>query len=294
MQGKIIKGIAGSYIVFTNKENVFECKPKGIFRYKKIKPLVGDDCVLEEINEEKHTAVIADILDRKNELIRPQVANVDQAFIVMAARDPEPNTGLLDRFLIFMERQKVPVTICISKTDLSEENKIDELKNIYSSGGYKVLLFSVKEKTGLSEIIKSIEGKTTVLCGTSGVGKSSLVNELQEEVLMETGSLSEKIKRGKNTTRHTELIAVNNNTFILDTPGFSSLDISILGIEAGDIKYYFPEFEEYEDNCRFRGCVHENEPGCAVKDAVACGKIKKERYNSYIQIYHDLKNVKKY
>lgn len=292
MTGKIIKGIAGFYYVHVENDGVYECKAKGIFRNQKIKPLVGDNVELELLDEGKKLAAIVDILPRKSQLIRPAVANVDQALIVFAAKDPEPNYSLLDRFLILMAKQNLPVIICFNKTDLISEEERKKIENGYRSSGYEIRFLSAKGKVGTEELFQLINKKTTVLAGPSGVGKSTLVNLLQPGVVMETGTVSEKIKRGKHTTRHSEFIWINEDTYILDTPGFSSLEIE--EVEAEDLKLYFPEFQSYEGECRFRGCVHENEPDCAVKQAVKDGIISKERYNSYLLLYKDLKEKKKY
>ncbi len=292
MTGKIIKGIAGFYYVHTEGARVYECKAKGIFRNQKIKPLVGDNVELEVLDEEKKLASIVDILPRKSRLIRPAVANADQALVVFAARDPEPNWGLLDRFLILMAKQKLPVIICFNKTDLISEEECKIIEDGYRNSGYEIRFLSAKGNVGTEEIEKLLNHKTTVLAGPSGVGKSTLVNLLQPGVIMETGAVSEKIRRGKHTTRHSEFIWIKEDTYILDTPGFSSLELE--DIEAEELKDFFPEFHSYEGKCRFRGCIHENEPDCAVKQAVKNGQVSNVRYGSYLQLYKELKEKKKY
>ena len=292
MTGKIIKGIAGFYYVHTEGSAVYECKAKGIFRNQKIKPLVGDDVELEILDEENKLASIVDILPRKSQLIRPAVANADQALVVFAAKDPEPNRNLLDRFLILMAKQKLPVIICFNKTDLISEEERKKFENGYRNFGYEIRFLSAKGNVGAEEIKALLEHKTTVLAGPSGVGKSTLVNLLQAGVVMETGAVSEKIRRGKHTTRHSEFIWINDDTYILDTPGFSSLELE--DIEAEELKEYFPEFQPFEGKCRFRGCIHENEPDCAVKKALQDGFIAKGRYNSYLQLYKNLKEKEKF
>ncbi len=292
MTGKIIKGIAGFYYVDTESAGVFECKAKGIFRNQKIKPLVGDNVTLEVLDEEKKLATITDILPRKSQLIRPAVANVDQAVVVFAAKDPEPNLNLLNRFLILMTKQEIPVIIVFNKTDLISEEEKRRLEDGYRNSGYEIRFLSAKKRTGTAELAELVHRKTTVLAGPSGVGKSTITNLLQPNVVMETGAVSEKIKRGKHTTRHSEFIRIDEETYILDTPGFSSLELS--DIPAEDLKAYFPEFLPYEETCRFRGCVHENEPDCGIKEAVKNGEISKSRYEEYLLLYRELKAVKKY
>ena len=292
MTGKIIKGIAGFYYVHVEGAGVYECKAKGIFRNQKIKPLVGDNVELEILDEEKKLASLVDIMPRKSELIRPAVANADQALVVFAAKDPEPNFGLLDRFLILMTKQKLPVIICFNKTDLISEEECQKIENGYRNAGYEIRFLSAKEKSGIREISNLLNEKTTVLAGPSGVGKSTLVNLLQAGVTMETGAVSEKIRRGKHTTRHSEFIRIKEDTYILDTPGFSSLELE--EIAADELKLYFPEFHPHEGKCRFRGCIHQNEPDCAVKQAGKAGLVSKQRYLSYIQLYKELKEKEKY
>ena len=223
MQGKIIKGIGGFYYVHDGIGKVYECRAKGIFRNRGIKPLVGDDVEISVLDEEKATGNLDEILPRKNRLIRPAVSNVDQAVVVFAITDPMPNLNLLDRFLVMMERQEVPVSICFNKIDLVDAAEQEKLRAIYEPAGYPVHFISTYEKSGLEEFHRLIIGKTTVLAGPSGVGKSSITNFIQPEAQMETGGISEKIRRGKHTTRHSELFFVEEGTYMMDTPGFSSL-----------------------------------------------------------------------
>ena len=280
MTGKIIKGIAGFYYVHDGKSDVFQCKAKGVFRNRKIKPLVGDDVEFEITDEKDKEGNITEILPRKNSLIRPAVANIDQAIVVFALMDPEPNLNLLDRILVMMETQQIPVTICFNKADLTKAGEEEKYRAIYEPAGYDVVFISVYEKEGMDEIRKRIAGKTTVLAGPSGVGKSSLTNCLYPEAEMETGSVSEKIRRGRHTTRHSQLFFLGEKTFMMDTPGFSSMYVE--DMEAGDLKEYFPEFKQYEDGCRFLGCVHVGEKICGIKEAVEGGKISRSRYDNYV------------
>ena len=266
MQGKIIKGIAGFYYVYGENEVLYECKAKGIFRKDNQKPLVGDNVEITVLNEQEREGNLTRILPRKNSLIRPAVANVDQAFVIFAMDNPKPNFMLLDRFLIMMEQADIPAVICFNKKDLATEKETQELYQTYQSCGYQVLLTSALEEEGIDEIHRILKGKTTVVAGPSGVGKSSLTNLLQAEVQMETGEISRKLKRGKHTTRHSQVIPVGENTFLMDTPGFSSL--YLMDMEEQELKDYFPEFRKYDDQCRFQGCRHIHEPGCRVKEAL--------------------------
>lgn len=292
MKGKIIKGIAGFYYVHVAESGIYECKAKGIFRKDKKKPLVGDDVELEILHREEMEGNITEILPRKNELIRPSVANIDQALLIFAAERPNPNYNLLDRFLVMMAYQKVPVTICFNKSDYITEEKAGEIARDYGKCGSLVLFTSVKKEEGLKELFCLLEGKTSVLAGPSGVGKSSIVNYMQPLAKMETGCVSEKIGRGKNTTRHSELICVKEDTYVMDTPGFSSLDIP--GLAECDLWKYYPEFVPYEKKCRFRGCSHIKEPDCGVKHALEMGQVSKLRYDNYVMLYQELKEIKRY
>lgn len=290
MQGKIIKGIAGFYYVQT-KTGIYECKAKGSFRNRKLKPFVGDNVEITVLDEEKKKGNMEDILERKNFLIRPAVANVDQAIVIFAAAKPDPNLNLLDRFLIMMEQKEIPVVLVFNKTDVAEKTKLEELAKTYEGCGYQVLSVSAMKEEGISKIMEILRGKTSTVAGPSGVGKSSIINLLQSEIHMETGNISEKIERGKHTTRHSELIAIAEDTYIFDTPGFSSLYVS--DMEKEDLKAYFPEFAPYEDQCKFLGCVHLNEPICGVKEALAEGKLSRSRYENYQMLYEELKEKEK-
>ena len=292
MQGKIVKGISGFYYVHVVESGIYECKAKGAFRNQNIKPLVGDDVEIAIIDEEKKKGNIESILSRKNELIRPAVANIDLALVIFAAAKPQPNFNLLDRFLIMMEYQKVPVVICFNKQDLVSEEELEHIAGIYEKCGYTVMYTSTYEERGIEELKNLLRGKTTAVAGPSGVGKSSLINCLQPNVFMETGSISKKIERGKHTTRHSEMIPIEGDTYIMDTPGFSTLYIP--GFEKEDLQQFYVEFAEHEPYCRFQGCSHISEPDCGVKDAVSSGEISSIRYENYKLLYQELKDVKKY
>ncbi len=286
MTGKIIKGIAGFYYVHDKKSRIYECRAKGIFRNRKVKPLVGDDVEFTVLDDGTGEGNIDTILPRKNQLIRPASANVDQALVVFAITHPEPNRNLLDRFLVMMGTEKIPVIICFNKVDLCGRELSDVYQAIYEPAGYQTVFVSTYEGTGMENLRQLLRGKTTVLAGPSGVGKSSLTNLLLPEAAMETGDISEKIQRGRHTTRHSQLFCVEENTYLMDTPGFSFLT---LDMEPQKLKEYFAEFTPYEEDCKFLGCVHVGEKICGVKEALKSGKVSKSRYSNYLQIYEELK-----
>ena len=305
LRGRIIKGIGGFYYVDAAGV-LYECRARGLFRKQGITPLVGDMADIELISEEDRTAYLVDIADRKSELIRPAVVNVDQVMVIFACAHPTPNLGLLDRYLINMELQDVETTLVISKSDLvsgisdknadeeSEDNEAERIRAIYEKAGYRVIVLSNKTGEGLDEVRELLKGKMTVLSGPSGVGKSSLINNLAPHYEGETGDISKKLGKGKNTTRHTEIIEIEDmdDSFIIDTPGYSS--IQLLVEEEDDVRLYMREFEDLNGKCKFGGCVHMAEPGCLVKEAVSDGRISQERYNSYTDIYSEIKDRRKW
>ena len=291
MQGKIIKGIAGFYYVYVENKGIYECKAKGKFRNKSIKPLVGDNVMVDIIDEEKKKGNISEILERKNQLIRPAVANVDQAMIVFAVKKPNPNLNLLDRFLVMMEFQNIETIICFNKIDIGDDDYMNQLQTIYQKAGYKVMFASATKEQGVDKIKKMLKGKSTVFAGPSGVGKSSMLNALTKDYKMETGAISEKIGRGKHTTRHSEIFNIDSNSYVFDTPGFSSLFVP--GMTKEKLQYCFPEMPQYEPECRFTGCAHINEPDCGIKNALEQGKIARERYENYVLLYKELEQLEK-
>ena len=292
MTGKIMKGIGGFYYVYVENAGLYECRAKGIFRNKKMKPNVGDVVDIDVISEEEKTGNLVVIHPRKNQLIRPMVANVDQALVIFAVHEPEPNFQLLNRFLIMMEKQEIPVVICFNKMDLASDAEREQLLLDYENSGCHVLFSSAQEGEGIPELKSLLKGKTTVMAGPSGVGKSSTLNSISEGKQMETGAVSEKIKRGRHTTRHSELIYLGEDTYLMDTPGFSSL--YLMDIDKEDLRFYFPEFGAYENQCRFNGCSHIHEPGCAVKEALAEGRISRMRYEDYRYLYEELASARKW
>lgn len=285
MTGKIIKGIAGFYYVACDGV-IYECKAKGAFRKDNIKPLVGDNVEFDitDVNEKKGNIIT--INERKNELIRPLVSNVDQAMIVFALKSPNPNLNLLDRFLVMMDYQGIDSVIVFNKSDIADESFVEDLATVYKKAGYKVVITSTYDKVGIDKVKELLKDKSTVFAGPSGVGKSSLLNAITDESLMETGSVSEKIGRGKHTTRHSEIFLVDKDTYVFDTPGFSSLFVQEMTKET--LKECFPEFVEFNGTCKFNTCAHINEPDCRVKEAVEAGDIGQSRYDNYVLFYKEL------
>ncbi|WP_024614607.1 ribosome small subunit-dependent GTPase A [Clostridium sp. Ade.TY] len=287
MKGKIIKGIGGFYYIKT-EEGIIECKARGKFRHKSLKPIVGDNV---EIKIENGKGTIEDIEERSSELIRPTVANVTQAFVVFAVKNPDLNFDLLNRFLVLCESNNIKVIVALNKIDLVSEEEKEELKKRINSIGYEVLFINAKKGIGIEALRERLSNNVTVLCGPSGAGKSTLINTLTNKEHMETGEVSEKIGRGKHTTRHSELIEVSNG-YIVDTPGFSTLDVNFMDKE--NLRYCFPDFEKFNDSCKYRGCLHYKEPGCAVKEAVENGKINKYRYEFYVRTLEEIINGRRY
>lgn len=291
-EGRIIKGIAGFYYVYVVEAGTYECKAKGIFRKQDRKPMVGDFVLIQVLSEEGKTGNIEEILPRKNALIRPAVSNIDQALIIFAIKQPNPNLNLLDRFLIQMEQQGVKTVICFNKIDLATKEEIEEVKSIYEKCGYQVLFISTLKEQGLDCVKEVLEGKSSTVAGPSGVGKSSLINLLSPSIQMETGEISQKIDRGKHTTRHSRFIYLKKDTYIIDTPGFSSLTVTDCLPE--DLRNYFVEFSYYQAECKFHGCTHTHEPGCKVKEALERGEISSVRYENYKEILENLKKQRRY
>ena len=289
MQGKIIKGIAGFYLVDCGGE-VLTCKARGLFRKRGEKPLVGDLAEVEAAQTSESEANIVTLLPRKNRLIRPAVSNVDQALVVMAVRTPDPQFYLLDQYLVTMELQEIPAAILFTKEDL-DRGELTDYRSRYETAGYPVFSVSAENGSGREALRAHLAGKTTVLAGPSGVGKSTLTNLLCPAANMETGELSRKNLRGKQTTRHTELFCLGENSYLLDTPGFTAVEV------WGDteaFKQAFPEIRALEGQCRFTGCNHGAEPDCAVKAAVARGEIAASRYESYRKMAEESAERRKY
>lgn len=290
LEGIIVKGIGGFYYVKT-AEGIIESRARGVFRDNDITPLVGDRVKIR-ISEEDNTGYVVEIEERKTKLLRPPVANVTQAIVVMSIKSPNINTWLLDKFLLMAEHEGLEIVICLNKYDLNEKLG-EKYKSIYEKIGYKILLTSCKLGVGIDELRNTLHGNISVFAGPSGVGKSSLLNMVDSRINLETGKISNKTQRGKHTTRHIELLELDSRTFILDTPGFSSLNLDFIEDES-HVKNYFKEIFKYGEECRFLTCLHDREPDCAVKEKVDEGIIDKERYDNYLLLLNEVRNIRRY
>ncbi len=298
MIGLIIKGIGGFYYVKT-EDGIFECKGRGVFKKKGIKLQVGDRVEISEVDLSKeaekrgmqHEGVIEDIMERKNEFIRPPIVNVDTFAVTFAAKDPEPTFSLIDKFLVMAEMNDVEAILVMNKCDLVDEETRKSVRDIYK-GLYKMVEISASTGEGLKELEELIKGKTVAFAGPSGVGKSTIINELIPEAEMETGGISKKTLRGRHTTRHVEIFEAQGGGLVYDTPGFTSFEI----MEAGedDLKNYYPEIEKFHGKCYYDNCRHLKEPDCAVRAAVKNGEISKVRYLSYKSNMEERKEKRKY
>jgi ribosome biogenesis GTPase / thiamine phosphate phosphatase len=288
-EGKIVKALSGFYYVFSNGE-LTQCRGRGVFRKNKITPLVGDEVVFQAENDRE--GYILEVKDRKNELVRPPIANVDQAILVFSAVEPEFSTTLLDRFLVLVEFNRITPLICITKIDLTNEKQMKSIVDYadqYKEIGYDVLLTSSETEAGIEALSPHVENKISVFAGQSGVGKSSLLNVLRPDLDIKTDQISSHLGRGKHTTRHVELITVGNG-LIADTPGFSSLEFT--DIETEDLPFCFPEIAKEGESCKFRACLHISEPKCAVKAAVESSVIPDYRYKHYVEFLQEIKERK--
>ena len=286
MQGIIFKGIGGFYYVKAENNLIYECKARGIFRKDKIKPMIGDRVEIEIIDEAHGN--IEKIMERTSQLVRPPVSNIDLLVVVIATTNPEPDFYFIDKLLVMAEARGIKPSLCINKTDISSAEKI---KENYKNTGYPIFEACAKENSLPDDLYDYLESKTTAFAGLSGVGKSSLLNLLVDDIL-ETGAISDKIQRGKHTTRHIELFELKNGGYVLDTPGFSSFEAEIMTPQ--ELCSYFPEMSEFLNGCRFSGCAHINEPDCIVKNAVKDGFISQSRYESYCKMYDTLKQIKQW
>ena len=289
MEGLIIGNISNTYKIKTEK-NIYNSFARGKFKNEEIVPLVGDKVEIQITDEEKSEAVIEKILPRKNELKRPKVSNIEQVVFIISIKNPKPDLLMLDKQLAYVENLKIESVIVINKIDLDENYK--KIQELYTKIGYKVIATSAKQNIGISELKKQLKNKISVFSGNSGVGKSSIINALFEEDKTQEGEVSKKNKKGKNTTTDTKLYELEENTFIADTPGFSSFEIS--EIESNQLDKNFREFNNEIPNCEFVGCTHIKEENCGIKKAIEENRISKERYERYLKIYEELKDKEKH
>lgn len=289
-EGVIIKGISGFYYVKVDN-SLYECKARGVFRKKGLSPLVGDRVSISIIDESSKKGNIDKIYDRKTKLLRPPIANIDKVLITFSIKEPNPNMVLLDRFIVFSEKENLDIRIILTKIDLDRDGTIvDRIVSDYEKIGYRVIPTSIKTGQGIDELRQELSGCVSVFAGQSGVGKSSILNAINPDFKLDTAEISHKLGRGKHTTRHSQLYEIEQGAIVADTPGFSSFDLK--NIEIEDLQDYFIEFAKYE-GCRFASkCIHKNEPDCAVKEALELGEISESRYRSYLQILDEINNLK--
>lgn len=293
-KGRIVKAMSSFYYVEI-KDKIYECKARGIFKKDGIDPMVGDFVEITVIDESAEYGVIEKVYPRTSMLLRPPIANATKALLVFGVKDPKPNLSLIDRFVARAQKEGLEVLICFNKIDLDIENTYPQLQELYERVGYKVFAVSVKDGFHLEQLRAELKGQITVVAGPSGVGKSSLINALDRRLNLKTGSVSQKLGRGRHTTRYASLIDIGEDTWVVDTPGFSSLSLD--DMEERELKEYFIEFHEYDHDCRFGyNCLHENEPDCSVKTAVEEGDLPQKRYESYLQLLRELReaNRRKY
>lgn len=291
LEGIIVKGIGGFYYVKT-ENGILECRARGLFREENLVPLVGDRVKIR-ISPEDNTGYIKEIKPRESQLLRPPVANITQTIIIMSIKEPNINLWLLDRFLVMAEFEGLNIHVCINKVDLERGDKVKEINNIYSKAGYSIINTSIIDNKGIDELREKLKNNITVFAGPSGVGKSSLLNKIHPGLNLKTGDISRKTTRGKHTTRHVELIEIDSNSYVLDSPGFSSLDLSFIEREE-DLGFYFKEIKEYSGDCKFISCVHYKEPDCEVKRQLEKGNISNSRYENYLNFLDEIKSIRRY
>ena len=292
IEGIIIRGVGGNYYVDIGNE-IIECRARGLFRVQNIKPLVGDRVLIRYTteNEKDKSGYIEEIKNRINEIKRPSVANVEQLMIFFAVSNPEPSFLLLDKLLIAAEINKLKPIICFNKADLCSHEKKKQLIDIFINTGYKIIFTSKNDPSSIEALKEILKDKLSVFSGPSGVGKSSVMNAVQPDFELKTGEISEKLKRGKHTTRHAEIYKLSFGGFVVDTPGFSSF--SLESTDMYSLSEYYPEINKYSSGCRFDDCLHYREPGCVIKEAVAEGLISQTRYDNYTKLLTEIMNTKK-
>lgn len=289
MQGIIIESISNLYKIAVEepKKQIYEATARGKFKKEEISPVVGDVVEIEIVDEEKKTAVINKIEERKVYVKRPKLANITQIVFVVSSKDPKPDLLMLDKQLVFAEFLGIKAIIVLNKTDLDKDKQFMHIKEVYEKVGYTVIETEAKSQKGVEVLKQALKSNINAFSGNSGVGKSTLINAIFNTDVTQEGEISKKNKRGKNTTTAIKLYEIDNNTYIADTPGFSTFDIS--EIESKDLDQYFKEFKENIENCEFVGCTHIKEENCGIKEAINNGNITKERYNRFCKIYEELK-----
>lgn len=289
-EGIIIKSQKELYYVQSDNL-IYKSKARGLFRERNLKPLVGDRVIIQVLNDKE--AYIEEIFDRKSEIVRPPVANINQILLVQSLIKPKINFNIFDKYLVMLEHLNLPLIIVVNKSDLVSEELKNEFMEIYSKTGYKIIFTSSVDEQGIEELKKCLQGNISVLAGPSGVGKSSLLNKLSENINVQTGSISNKTSRGKHTTRHSELFTLDEDSFILDTPGFTSLNLDFIE-NPYLVEKFFPEFSKYVNECKFSNCQHINEPICGVKQALKENKLSKSRYENYLSIRQEILSKRRY
>lgn len=289
MQGIIIESISNLYKIAVEEpqKQIYEATARGKFKKEEISPVVGDVVEIEIVDEEKKTAVINKIEERKVYVKRPKLANITQIVFVVSSKDPKPDLLMLDKQLVFAEFLGIKAIIVLNKTDLDKDKQFMHIKEVYEKVGYTVIETEAKSQKGVEELKQALTGNINAFSGNSGVGKSTLINAIFNTDVTQEGEISKKNKRGKNTTTAIKLYEIDNNTYIADTPGFSTFDIS--EIESKDLDQYFKEFKENIENCEFVGCTHIKEENCGIKEAISNGNITEERYKRFCKIYEELK-----
>lgn len=290
--GVILKGIGGFYYVKDDiSGDVYECKPRGVFRKDSIIPLPGDRVGFSVLDDQEKLGNINEIQKRSSELMRPAVANVDQLVIVVAVKAPSPDFMLLDKLLITAEMKNLNILVCINKIDIDDGNA-KLIRDAYSLAGYNCIEISSVKNIGYRQLKEELKDHMSVFAGQSGVGKSTILNHIMESWVMETGSVSQKIERGKHTTRHAEIMELKYGGYVADTPGFSSYEMT--DVQYNELQDYYPEFKKYLNTCRFTSCSHITEPDCPIRQALERGEIDNNRYQRYIQLYRALKDIPQY
>lgn len=291
IEGIITKGVGGNYYVDIGSK-ILECRARGLFRLKNIKPLVGDKVLIRITEEDEDMGYIEEIKERTSEIKRPPVANAQQLVIIFSVKNPEPSFILLDKLLIAAKSNNLNPVICINKSDLANEEEKENILNIFKNTGYKIIFTSKYDEDSLQNLKDILKDRLNVFSGPSGVGKSSLMNAIEPGFYLETGEISDKLKRGRHTTRHAEIFKLGFGGYAVDTPGFSSFELE--GIDEYSLKSYYPEIVKYDDGCKFLDCLHYKEPGCVIKEAVNSDLISRVRYNNYIKLLEQIKESKPY